>query len=112
MLRQGRWKYVWSEPDEPQLYDLSDDPAELHNLAADPLHAAEAARFAAEVARRWDAESLRGDVVANQQARALVDRALRQGRYRAWDHQPVTDASELYMRNHLDLNDVEATRRR
>ena len=38
-------------------------------------------------------------------------RALRQGRFAAWDYQPTTDATNQYMRNHLDLNDVEAGRR-
>ena len=31
----GDWKYVWSQPDPPQLYDLATDGAELTNLATD-----------------------------------------------------------------------------
>jgi len=60
----------------------------------------------AEVAKRWDVDRIDAEVRASQRARADVDRALRQGRYRSWDHQPTTDASQQYMRNHLDLNDV------
>ena len=44
-------------------------------------------------------------------ARATVDRALRQGRFEAWDYVPQSNALNQYMRNHLDLNDVESSRR-
>jgi len=108
MLRRGRLKYVWSEPDPPQLYDLAADPHELTNLAST---SPEAATFEAEVHDRWDAAALKAEVLANQQARAVVDKALRQGRYEAWDWQPSVDATNQYMRNHLDLNDVESSRR-
>jgi choline-sulfatase len=113
MLRRGRWKFVWSQADPPQLYDLDSDPAELINLAsaADGAHADVVAAFTAEVHQRWDPAEIDRQVRANQRARADVDRALRQGRYQAWDYQPLTDATEQYMRNHLDLNAVEAGRR-
>ncbi len=108
MIRRGHHKYVWSEPDPPQLYDLVADPLELVNIAdrselADELEA--------EVAQRWDCAELKRQVLASQQARTVVDRALRQGRYQSWDYQPSVDAANQYMRNHLDLNDVEASRR-
>ena len=111
MIRRDDWKYVWSQRDPPQLYDLARDPAELVNLAGSPEHHDVAAEFEREVHERWDVGAIDTDVRANQRARADVDRALRQGRYRAWDFQPSTDASEQYMRNHLDLNDVESGRR-
>jgi choline-sulfatase len=111
MLRQGALKFVSSEPDPPQLYDLVTDPAELTNLAADPRWADTVAHFEALVAQRWDAETIRADVIADQRSRRTVDEALRKGRFAPWDFQPTTDASEQYMRNHLDLNDVESSRR-
>ncbi len=111
MIRCGRWKFVWSEPDPAQLYDLVADPAELVNLAFDDARADAVDGFVAEVFDRWDPSRIDREVRENQRARADVDRAMRQGRFSAWDFQPVTDASELYMRNHLDLNDVERNRR-
>ncbi|TBL78990.1 sulfatase-like hydrolase/transferase [Paenibacillus thalictri] len=37
MIRWQRWKYVhFTGGVEPQLFDLEQDPAEMHNLAADP----------------------------------------------------------------------------
>ncbi|MEM7275451.1 MAG: choline-sulfatase [Actinomycetota bacterium] len=114
MIRRGPHKYVWSEPDGAQLFDLAADPMELTNLAVGPTTelATTAAAFRAEIDRRWDPAALRDQVLANQHERRVVDRALRQGRYTPWDHQPRTDASQQFMRNHLDLNDVEASRRR
>ncbi len=136
MLRQGRWKYVFSEPDGEQLYDLDADPNELMSLAAtadtddvneltnlvatlDAKNAVESdhtstsviGSFRAEVAARWDLDRIRGDVLASQAARRTVHDALSRGRYSAWDFQPTVDAANQYMRNHLDLNDVERGRR-
>jgi choline-sulfatase len=41
----------------------------------------------------------------------VVDRALRTGRYTPWEYVPVHDAANQYMRNHLDLRDLEISRR-
>mgnify|MGYP002628228616 FL=1 len=111
MIRRGDWKFVSSLADPPQLFNVAADPSELSNLAADPEHAVVAAAFAAEVADRWDAPAIDAAVRSNQVARATVDRALRQGRFEAWDYVPQSNALNQYMRNHLDLNDVESSRR-
>jgi choline-sulfatase len=108
MIRRGSHKFVWSEPDPPQLYDLAADPHELDNLApAHPL----VAELTSEVHADCDVATLDAAVRSDQHSRAQVDRALRQGRYVLWDFQPTVDASNQFMRNHLDLNDVESSRR-
>ncbi|MGI9612355.1 MAG: choline-sulfatase [Acidimicrobiales bacterium] len=111
MIRRDRWKYVWSPADPAQLYDLDGDPSELTNLALESSYLEIAAAFEAEVHERWDVERINLEVLASQQARADVDRAARQGRFQPWDYQPPPTATDSYMRNHLDLNDVEAGRR-
>ena len=108
MLRRGSEKFVWSEADPPQLYDLASDPHELTNVAD---RSDSTARYEAQLHQLRDVEAINQAVLRSQQERTLVDRALRQGRYTAWDHQPQADASQQYMRNHLDLRDVEANRR-
>ena len=40
-----------------------------------------------------------------------VYEALRQGGYYPWDWQPLQKASDRYMRNHMDLNVLEETKR-
>ncbi len=107
MLRRGRFKYVYSEPDPDQLYDLQADPHERVNLAGQPAYEDERQRFAAEVQRRWAPGRLREEVLASQRRRRLAGRALMAGQHTPWDFQPQRAASRQYMRNHLDLNDLE-----
>ena len=113
-LRDARWKYVRCPLDPDQLFDLENDPAELTNLAAEPPtpEAAEAlARLSAEADRRWDLDRFDAEVRASQARRWIVYEALTQGRYQPWDHQPQDDASNRFMRNHMDLNVVEESQR-
>jgi len=111
MLRQGRWKFVHSPADPDQLYDLEADIEELINLARDDSHAAVVADFRNQIADRWNLPLLHEQVLASQRRRRLVGRALDQGRHQAWDHQPIRDASQLYMRNTMKLDDLEARAR-
>jgi choline-sulfatase len=111
MIRRGRYKFVHSPVDPDQLYDLVDDRDELVNLAALPAHATPAHEFRAEVASRWDLSAVHEAVLASQRRRHLVNAALRTGRYRPWDFQPLRDASRLYIRNDQDLGDLEAMAR-
>jgi choline-sulfatase len=107
MMRHSRFKYIHSPADPDQLYDLGSDPDERANLAAVPEHAAVVAGLRAEVLRRWKLPELHAAVLASQRRRHLVYAALRQGRYRAWDFQPIRDATRSYVRNDQELNDLE-----
>jgi choline-sulfatase len=107
MVRRGRYKYVYSEPDPDQLYDLAADPNELANQAGRAEYQELRRAFAAEVAERWKPHDLRHAVIDSQRRRRLVAAALMAGQHTAWDFQPHRDASKQYMRNHLDLNDLE-----
>ncbi len=111
MIREGTMKFVRCDADPDQLYDLSSDPRELSNLATDPAYAGQLAQLNAKAATQWDAKGIHADVLASQRSRRVVDAALRQGTYTPWDFQPHTDASQRFMRNHLDLNVVESSRR-
>jgi choline-sulfatase len=110
-LRDGRFKYVACMADPAQLFDLSSDPHELVNLASDPAHAATLARFAAMAAHYWDLPAFDAEVRASQARRHVVYAALRNGAYYPWDFQPLQQASERYMRNHMDLNVLEESKR-
>lgn len=109
MIRRGRYKFVHCPADPDQLYDLVDDPLELVNLADDAAdeHQDVLEGFRAEVADRWDLEWLHAEVLADQARRRVVGGANRVGKFTPWDYTPPRDASGQYMRNHLDLNEVE-----
>ena len=110
-LRDGRWKYTNCRLDPEQLFDLATDPHELTNLAQEPGHRAILERLRGMAAARWDLESFDADIRESQARRRVVYDALRNGEYYPWDFQPLQKASERYMRNHMDLNEVETAAR-
>ena len=110
-LRDGPYKLTVCPVDPPMLFDLTADPHESRDLAADPAHAATLARMLAAVAARWDLPAFDRAVRESQARRHFVYDALRNGAYFPWDYQPLQRASERYMRNHMDLNVLEAAQR-
>lgn len=102
MIRRGALKYVHCDIDPPQLYDLSKDALECVNRASDPDYADHVAGFAAEVARRWDSAALRADVIRTQKSRRALHAAMEAGAGEHWDYNPPRDASQEYVRNHMD----------
>jgi choline-sulfatase len=111
MIRRGRMKFVHSPADPDQLYDVAVDPDELDNLAGRADFAGILAEFRAEAARRWNMPALDAAVRESQRRRRVVDNALTLGKASPWDFQPFKDASKQYMRNSIDLDDLEAMAR-
>jgi len=111
MIRRGRHKFIHSDPDPAQLYDLETDPQEKHNLAgrSDVADVEEGLRR--EMSETWDGKGLHDAVIGDQNRRRLIWQALSTGEHTSWDFQPHRDASRRFMRNHLDLNDLERTSR-
>ena len=107
MIRRGPWKFVYSEQDPLLLFNLDSDPQELHNLAESSEHKGILAGFLAEARGRWDIPAIHAATLASQRRRRLVAEALSHGKLTSWDHQPWVDASQQYMRNHIDLDDLE-----
>ncbi|AEB56114.1 choline-sulfatase [Ectopseudomonas mendocina] len=107
MIRRGPWKFIYSEQDPLLLFNLDSDPQELHNLAESSEHKGILAGFLAEARERWDIPAIHAATLASQRRRRLVAEALSQGKLTSWDHQPWVDASQQYMRNHIDLDDLE-----
>jgi choline-sulfatase len=102
MIRRDRLKYIHCDPDPPQLYDLADDPGERTNLAEHPDYFEAAAAFAQEVSERWNSGELRAQIIATQKQRRAVHAAMEAGATAHWDWNPPSDASQQYVRNHMD----------
>ena len=107
MIRRGDYKFIHAPGDPDQLFNLAEDPAERSNLARDPAHADRLAQFRREIAEGWDLEAVHQSVLNSQRSRRLVASALSMGEVTPWDHQPMVDASRQYMRNTMDLGDLE-----
>lgn len=71
MLRQGRYKYIHYVGYEPELFDLTSDPEELHSLADDKAYATVVAGYAARLRTIVDPEL--ADDAAYRAQTALVD---------------------------------------
>lgn len=51
MVRDARWKYVWNATAEDELYDMTNDPGELQNLAAESRWQDERRRLRGQVCK-------------------------------------------------------------
>lgn len=110
-IRSGSYKYNHCALDPDQLFNLSSDPNELVNLADKPSEKAEMKKMKTLSNEIWDMDRFDQQVRESQANRKLVSSALRKGKYHAWDHQPIKDASNRFMRNHMDLNRLEHNQR-
>jgi choline-sulfatase len=110
-LRDGAWKYIRCPADPEQLFDVANDPLETTNLAQDPRTVEILGHFRKLADQRWDLSAYDAAVRESQARRWVVYEALRNGAYFPWDHQPLRAASERYMRNHMDLNVLEDSKR-
>ena len=89
MVQRGGDKFILTEGDPPQLYDVVADPEELVNLT--PERGSDVAAVEAEIADRWDTRQLRDQVLLSQHRRAFVSRVM-SAQGVDWDYTPVSTA--------------------
>ena len=96
MIRRGPWKFITCPVDPPQLFNLPNDPQELHNLATshEPDDQEILRAFLKEADARWDFKAIHERVLRSQRERRLCWDALTQGRFESWDYQPREDATQ------------------
>ncbi|MET0611504.1 MAG: sulfatase-like hydrolase/transferase, partial [Pseudomonas caspiana] len=107
MIRRGAYKFIYSEQDPCLLFDVHNDPQELEELSQSDTHQQLFNEFLAEARAKWDIPAIHHQVLASQRRRRFVAESLALGKLKSWDHQPLVDASQQYMRNHIDLDDLE-----
>lgn len=108
---EGRWKLICCALDPDLLFDLKNDPHEMINLAQNADHAETLARLKSMASDFWDLNAFDAEIRQSQARRHVVYEALRNGTYFPWDFEPLQRASERYMRNHMDLNHLEDSKR-
>jgi len=108
MLRDHRFKLFYSEIDPPLLFDMQQDPRELHNLADSPEHAGVLDRLTAAARKLWNQSEIRDRIIRDQTRRLLIAAAHRKGAAPRWDWQPHVDASRQYVRAGKWTVEVEA----
>ncbi|KAF2020839.1 choline-sulfatase [Aaosphaeria arxii CBS 175.79] len=109
MIRRGKWKYTRSLVDDPQLFDLVNDPQELVNLkdSQEPEHRDAFEAFEREADAKWDLQQLHMDVLSSQRERRVVWGALQIGRREPWDYQPPHNDRDRFIRSHIPLDELE-----
>lgn len=105
MIRRGRYKFIGSEGDPPQLYDLEADPDETKNIAGDPQHVDLVAGLEADVGCLWDAEAISADVRRSQKRRLFIKQALAKGEKPVWDFLPDGGDDPNWFRGGRNYND-------
>jgi choline-sulfatase len=72
MVKQECFKYIHSDVDPLQLFNLEDDPHECHNLIDDPLHANRKSQMQNLVNENWDVEALKDRILLSQKRRLFL----------------------------------------
>ncbi|KAI8935540.1 hypothetical protein NX059_008110 [Plenodomus lindquistii] len=109
MIRRNQWKFTYSLADEPQLFNLVNDPQEIDDLAKskDPRHQKVLAEFQAEAEAKWNFQQIHQDVLKSQRMRQIAWSALQIGRKEVWDYQPPGNDKDRFIRSHIPLDDLE-----
>jgi choline-sulfatase len=104
MVRSGRHKYIWSEPDGGQLFDLARDPHEIDDLADRASSAELEESMLRKVHARWNVAAVEQDVLKSQRRRLFLQPVLTFANSHGWDYQPFRDASHEYVRGKTATN--------
>ena len=78
MLRQGRYKLHYSLGDQPQLYDLAQDPNEFSDLVLAKTHQGILPDLRRQLLSSWNPWTIEQQVLKSQQDRQLIEHAYRQ----------------------------------
>ena len=106
MIRRGGEKFIHSEGDPPQLYDLARDAEERVNLAETDAARAKVSTLLAELRARYDSDALKAQVLESQHRRGFIKSVMRaQGI--SWDYRPVSDVAQSWVRSHLPIYELE-----
>lgn len=99
MLRQGRYKYIYTHQYPAQLYDLDVDLNELNNLSGLARYSEIEDSMCKRVLRDWDPEQVLVRVLQSQKRRKLISDAMQKSdKYPNWSHLARPEDAKRYVR--------------
>jgi choline-sulfatase len=72
MVRQGDWKLIYYHDQEPQLFNLADDPGELVDLARDPASIEIRQNLVDRVLDGWNPEQIADKMAAKREDKKIL----------------------------------------
>lgn len=97
MVRKGVYKYIYIHGEDSQLFDLSQDAGEWHNLVGDPAHAATERELHALIQDNFDADAIEADLQKSLLMRGIIREATEHNDTH-WDYASHFDATRQYVR--------------
>ncbi len=91
MVADHRWKYVHAPGFRPMLFDMANDPDELHDLGADPAHA-DQCNALQTVLTRWALRNAQRTTISDARIASMRGASLKKGILIGyWDESEVPD---------------------
>ena len=90
MVRRGAHKYIHIHGHDEQLFDLSQDPGEWHNIAKDPSAAPIRDALRQLILDRFDPDAIADDVLQSLYRRRVIKASMASSGT-SWAHTPVFD---------------------
>ena len=105
MVKDDHLKFIFSDVDPHQLFDLSVDPNESKNLIDDPDYQQQREELLQQVHQNWDVASLKEDILVSQRKRLFLSSVLKKGKSPEWDFTPADQAEDHCLRGKDVYND-------
>ena len=97
MIRRGPFKYTQIHQKDEQLFNVADDPQELHDLAALPQYATLKDELKSLILDRFDPGQVLVHLQTSNSARRVIRSAMRKTG-QTWDYTPPVDESHRFVR--------------
>ncbi|MFT5502925.1 MAG: choline-sulfatase [Gammaproteobacteria bacterium] len=99
MVKQDHFKYIHSDVDPSQLFNLEDDPHECHNLIDDPRYADRKSQLQNLVNKNWDVEALKDRILLSQSRRLFLRSIGASEMAGLWEYVPQDQVEKFCLRS-------------
>ncbi|WP_455382989.1 sulfatase-like hydrolase/transferase [Salinispira pacifica] len=100
MVRKGPWKYTYIHGSEDrQLFNVMEDPEELHNLAHSAAHREKREELETLILSRFEPGELDRRAQRSYEQKAIVQRSMCRPGQKSWNYRPELDVDHMYWRD-------------